>query len=86
MSWSEEEKRRFTGIEDVLSRIDISLHGDDTDNDDQGLVGRVRDNSLYRVRLQKIHSTTLKFTIGLIPVSITAYIAYFKIKYFGGNQ
>ena len=55
MSWSEEEKRRFTGIEDVLSRIDTSLHGDDTDNDDQGLVGRVRDNPLYRVRLQKIH-------------------------------
>ena len=85
MSWSVDEERRFTGVEVILRRIDISLHGDDTDNDDQGLVGRVRENSLYRARLQKIHSTTLKFTIGLIPVSITAYIAYIKIKYFGGN-
>ena len=85
MSWSEAEKRRFTGVEDVLRRIDISLHGDDTDNDDQGLVGTVRENSLYRVRLQKIHLNAMKITLGLIPTSITAYIAYFKIKYFGGN-
>ena len=85
MSWSVDEERRFTGVEVILRRIDISLHGDDTDNDDQGLVGRVRENSLYRARLQKIHSTVLKFTIGLIPTSITVYIAYIKIKHFGGN-
>ena len=55
MSWSEEEKRRFPGVENGLRRLDISLHGDVNENDDQGLVGRVRYNSLLRVETKKIH-------------------------------
>ena len=85
-------ERRLTRLEDraetaeeILKRLDIAILGDNENLDDFGMVGRVKANSDYRVRLQSIHSKVIKYTLGLIPLTITGYFTYLKAKHFGGE-
>ena len=90
MAWTQEEAERFTKVEvgiksnaKILKKLDIAILGDDEDLDDFGLVGRVKENSDYRRKLQGFHSSIFKWTLGLVPTGITAYVAYQKAKWFG---